>query len=116
MEDKEHELEHFFSKKLAEQVDNDDAWDKPDQGIWAQAQTQIPIYSQKKIISKKAIGAIATHDLEVCQTTEIYPDTLTNKCFEVEIINNELDFDYRLRDGICQNKSATFLMEKMGVI
>ncbi|WP_337965853.1 DNA mismatch repair protein [uncultured Flavobacterium sp.] len=70
----------------------------------------------KKIIAKKAIGAIATHDIEVCLTTNEYPDILTNQCFEVEIKNNELHFDYKLRNGICQNKSATFLMQKMGVI
>ena len=70
----------------------------------------------KKVIAKKAIGAIATHDIEVCLTTNEYPDILTNQCFEVEIKNNELHFDYKLRNGICQNKSATFLMQKMGVI
>lgn len=70
----------------------------------------------KKVIANKAIGAIATHDIEVCLTTHEYPDTLTNKCFEVEIENDELHFDYKLRDGICRNKSATFLMKKMGVI
>jgi DNA mismatch repair ATPase MutS len=70
----------------------------------------------KKVIAHKAIGAIATHDIEVCLTTNEYPDILTNKCFEVEIENDELHFDYKLRDGICKNKSATFLMKKMGVI
>ena len=70
----------------------------------------------KKMIANNAIGAIATHDIEVCLTTNDYPNQLTNKCFEVEIINNDLHFDYKLRDGICKNKSATFLMEKMGVI
>ncbi|TDE26863.1 DNA mismatch repair protein [Flavobacterium ranwuense] len=70
----------------------------------------------KKVIGKKAIGAIATHDIEVCLTTNDYPNILTNKCFEVEIQDDELHFDYKLRDGICKNRSATFLMEKMGVI
>lgn len=70
----------------------------------------------KKVIGKRAIGAIATHDIEVCLTTDEYPDILTNQCFEVEIVNNELHFDYKLRNGICKNKSATFLMQKMGVI
>lgn len=70
----------------------------------------------KKVIAKNAIGAIATHDIEVCLTTHEFPQSLTNKCFEVEIKNDELHFDYQLRDGICQNKSATFLMKKMGVI
>ena len=70
----------------------------------------------KKAIGKQAIGAIATHDIEVCLTTDNFPEVLINKCFEVEIINNELHFDYKLRDGVCKNKSATFLMKKMGVI
>ena len=70
----------------------------------------------KKVIAHKAIGAIATHDIEVCLTTNEYPNLLTNKCFEVEIVNDDLHFDYKLRDGICKNKSATFLMKKMGVI
>ncbi|MFV5703842.1 MutS-related protein [Flavobacterium sp. XS2P12] len=70
----------------------------------------------KKVIGKKAVGAIATHDIEVCLTTNDYPNILTNKCFEVEIQNDELHFDYKLRDGICKNRSATFLMKKMGVI
>lgn len=70
----------------------------------------------KKLISKNAIGAIATHDLKVCDITASYPDQLINKCFEVEVINDELSFDYQLRDGVCKNKSATFLMKKMEVI
>jgi DNA mismatch repair ATPase MutS len=70
----------------------------------------------KKIISKNAIGALATHDLKVCDTTAEFPNQLTNKCFEVEVVDNDLYFDYRLREGICKNKNATFLMKKMKVI
>ena len=70
----------------------------------------------KKMVAKRAIGAIATHDIEVCNTTADFPEDLMNKCFEVDISGHELSFDYRLRDGVCQNKSASFLMEKMGII
>lgn len=70
----------------------------------------------KKLIEKKVIGAIATHDLKVCETTNAYSDYLVNKCFEVDIINDALDFDYKLREGICHNQSATFIMKKMKVI
>ena len=70
----------------------------------------------KKIVAKQGIGIIATHDLEVCNITAEYPEQLSNKCFEVEIINDELLFDYKLREGICKNKSATFLMKKMRII
>ena len=70
----------------------------------------------RKMVSNGAIGAIATHDLEVCNTVDEDPEKLANYCFEVEIVNDNLVFDYKLREGICRNKSATFLMEKMGVI
>lgn len=70
----------------------------------------------RKMVSKGALGAIATHDLEVCNTVSEFPGKLTNKSFEVEIVDNELVFDYKLRNGVCKNKSATFLMGKMGVI
>jgi DNA mismatch repair ATPase MutS len=70
----------------------------------------------EKMVQKNAIGAIATHDLEVCNIANSYPEKLSNYCFEVEILNDELHFDYTLRRGICKNKSASFLMHKMGVI
>lgn len=70
----------------------------------------------KKLAKHDLMGCIATHDLAVCETAHDLPQKLTNKCFEVEVINNELVFDYALRDGICQSKSATFLMNKMGII
>lgn len=70
----------------------------------------------EKMIRKNTVGAIATHDLEVCLTTGLHPELLINKCFEVEIVHDELVFDYRLRNGICKNKSATFLMKKMDII
>jgi DNA mismatch repair ATPase MutS len=70
----------------------------------------------KKLIDYNAIGAIATHDLEVCNTADEYPDYLSNQCFEVEIKQENLYFDYKLRQGISQNKSASFLMKKMKII
>ena len=69
-----------------------------------------------KLIREQTYGMIATHDLEVCNTTNEYPTVLMNKCFEVEIRNDDLHFDYKIRDGICQNKNATFIMKKMQII
>jgi DNA mismatch repair ATPase MutS len=70
----------------------------------------------EQMVRLNAIGMIATHDLEVCETTRSHPAYLSNKCFEVEIRDNDLFFDYKLRDGICQNKSATFIMKKYQII
>ena len=70
----------------------------------------------EKLLSLKALGVLATHDIEVCSLTNHYPELLQNKCFESEISKEELTFDYKLRDGVCKNKNATFLMKKLGII
>jgi DNA mismatch repair ATPase MutS len=70
----------------------------------------------KKMISKKAIGMIATHDLDVCNISQEFPNYLSNKCFEVEIVDDNLQFNFILREGVSKNKSASFLMKKMDII
>jgi len=78
--------------------------------------TQGTIGVIEKMVQCKATGMIATHDLEVCSVENKYPNVLTNKSFEGVIANDELSFDYKLRNGICQNKNATFIMQKMEII
>jgi len=70
----------------------------------------------RKLVSAHACGVIATHDLTVAKLTEETNGYISNKCFESEIINDELVFDYKLKDGVCTKLSASFLMKKMGVI
>lgn len=70
----------------------------------------------KKLLHNGATGAIATHDIEVCRLKEDFPESIMNKRFEVNIVHDELHFDYKLLDGVCRNKSATFLMKKMHII
>ncbi|MCR6719382.1 MAG: hypothetical protein NVV59_03620 [Chitinophagaceae bacterium] len=69
-----------------------------------------------KMVSAKATGIIATHDLTVSELEHQYPGYIRNYCFESNIINDELVFDYRLKPGICSKLSASFLMKKMGII
>ena len=115
---------YFFAeikrlKQIMDQLENQPAFvllDEILRGTNSDDKRNGTIEVVKKVIGQKAIGAIATHDIEVCLTTNDYPNILTNKCFEVEIVDNDLHFDYKLRDGICKNRSATFLMKKMGVI
>lgn len=69
-----------------------------------------------KLVAAKACGIIATHDLTVSELATEYPGYISNQCFESEIINDELVFDYKLKPGVCTRLSASFLMKKMGVI
>ena len=69
----------------------------------------------KQLVGIKTTGVIATHDVSLGQLEKDFPGIIVNKRFEVEIENNELVFDYKIKDGISQNLNATFLMKKMGI-
>lgn len=70
----------------------------------------------RKLVAANATGIIATHDLTVSRLAEENNDYISNQCFESEIVNDELVFDYKLKKGVCTRLSASFLMKKMGVI
>ena len=70
----------------------------------------------RKLADMKASGIIATHDLTVSELEKEYPNYISNKCLESETINDELHFDYKIRDGVCTTLTASFLMKKMGII
>lgn len=61
-------------------------------------------------------GIIASHDITLASLADEYPGKVLNRSFEVENEDGELVFDYKLREGVCQNLNASYLMKKMGVI
>ncbi|MGJ8548271.1 MutS-related protein [Winogradskyella wichelsiae] len=69
----------------------------------------------EKLVKQNATGIIATHDLSL---TEIEKELVAvkNYYFDAEIINDELFFDYKLKQGVCQNMNASFLLKKMEII
>lgn len=46
----------------------------------------------------------------------MYPGRIINKCIEVEIDGEKINFDYILRDGIARKKNAVLLMRQMGIL
>ena len=69
----------------------------------------------EKLLELKATGIVATHDLSLCTMMDEFPDRIRNMRFEIEIDDAGIHFDYLLRDGVCQNLNATFLMKQMGI-
>ncbi len=69
----------------------------------------------EKLVASNATGIIATHDLSLCEI-EKELDDVKNYYFDAEIIDDELHFDYRLKEGICQNMNASFLLKKMEIV
>ncbi len=69
-----------------------------------------------QLISLKTHGIVATHDLGLTELVQVYPTQLKNQCFEVQLLQDELMFDYKLSNGVTRTMNATFLMKKMGII
>ena len=70
----------------------------------------------EKLIHLNSFTLIATHDLAIGQMEETYPNIVLNRCFEVELEEEQLIFDYKLKEGISKKLNASFLMRKMGII
>ncbi|MEX2590627.1 MAG: hypothetical protein WD334_10530 [Chitinophagales bacterium] len=69
----------------------------------------------EQIIRNNGSGLIATHDVSLGDLEQKYPENLKNQCFEIEIEDGEMIFDYKVKDGVNQNLNATFLMKQMGI-
>lgn len=69
----------------------------------------------ENLIALQATGIVATHDLSLCDLEKEHPENIENKCFEVQIDGNKIDFDYKLRSGITRNMNASLLMKQMGI-
>lgn len=68
-----------------------------------------------KLVGSGSTGIIATHDLSLCTLSNDIPQ-IKNHYFDAEIVDDELYFDYRYKDGICQNMNASFLLRKMEIV
>ena len=69
----------------------------------------------KQLIHRKAAGVLATHDLDLAKLSDEYPGNIENYHFDVQVANDELYFDYKLKRGICQSMNASILMKKIGI-
>ena len=69
----------------------------------------------QKLVTSNSTGIIATHDLSLCEIEKELSE-VKNYYFDAEIINDELHFDYKLKDGVCKNMNASFLLKKMEIV
>ena len=69
----------------------------------------------ERLVKAGATGMVATHDLSLCELADRLPQ-VENRYFDAQIVEGELYFDYRFKEGICQNMNASFLLKKMGIV
>jgi DNA mismatch repair ATPase MutS len=69
----------------------------------------------KQLIHHNAVGILATHDVELAGLEKDFEVAITNYHFDVQVSNDELFFDYKLKDGVCKTLNASILMKKIGI-
>jgi ABC-type multidrug transport system fused ATPase/permease subunit len=117
------EASYFFAeltrlKYIVDEIQTDKYFIVLDEILKGTNSTDKAIGSRKfveRLVKANAIGVIATHDLSLCEVAEELPQ-VQNYYFDAEIIDDELNFDYTLKEGICQNMNASFLLKKMDIV
>ena len=69
----------------------------------------------EQLIKQHAVAMVATHDIELASLQRQYPTAITNYHFDVQVANDELYFDYLLKEGVCKSLNASILMRKIGI-
>jgi DNA mismatch repair ATPase MutS len=69
----------------------------------------------RQMLQHHAVGMLATHDLELAKLVEAYPGKIRNYHFDVQVEGEELYFDYKLKEGVCESLNASILMKKIGI-
>jgi hypothetical protein len=64
--------------------------------------------------NKETSGIISTHDVELGDEFE-GENFIKNFSFSSEMIDNELVFDYKLKEGVCHSFNASELMRRIGI-
>ncbi len=69
----------------------------------------------KRLIADGGVGMVATHDLQLAKLAEEYPDTLANFHFDIQVLDGEMLFDYKLKPGECTIFNASLLLKNIGI-
>ena len=66
------------------------------------------------LLARDTVGMVTTHDLALTQIQATLDGNVRNVHFEDQIVNGEMSFDYRLRDGVVPKSNALDLMRWIG--
>jgi DNA mismatch repair ATPase MutS len=69
----------------------------------------------EQLISKKGVGLVATHDLQIAQLEEKYPQYIRNFYFDIQVKDGEMLFDYKMKHGECKTFNASLLLKRIGI-
>ncbi len=69
----------------------------------------------EQLIKKRAVGMVATHDLQIAELEKEHPDYVRNFYFDIEVKNGEMISDYKIKHGECKTFNASLLLKQIGI-
>jgi DNA mismatch repair ATPase MutS len=69
----------------------------------------------EKLIGNGTSGILATHDLRLTSAFQHLPHKVFNCHFDISVVGEDYNFDYKLREGICKTFNASLLLKKIGL-
>ncbi|MGC1290666.1 MAG: hypothetical protein WA855_05240 [Candidatus Acidiferrales bacterium] len=69
----------------------------------------------RALLARDTVGIVSTHDLALTRIQVALDGNVRNVHFEDQIVNGEMSFDYKLRDGIVPKSNALDLMRWIGL-
>ena len=69
----------------------------------------------EQLINKKGVGMVATHDLQIAELEQKHPDYIRNFYFDIQVVNGEMLFDYKMQNGECKTFNASLLLKQIGI-
>ena len=69
----------------------------------------------QQLIGKKGVGMVATHDLQIAELEQQYPDYIRNFYFDIQVKDGEMLFDYKIKHGECKTFNASLLLKQIGI-
>lgn len=69
----------------------------------------------EKLIKVNTPTLFATHDLQLSELQKIYPESVRNFHFDIQINHGEMEFDYKIKNGPCETFNAAILLKEIGL-
>ncbi|MFD1628450.1 MutS-related protein [Pseudopedobacter beijingensis] len=69
----------------------------------------------ERMIQQKTPGFIATHDLQIADLEKDYPSSVRNYHFDISVKDEEMFFDYKIKNGECKTFNASILLKAIGL-
>lgn len=68
----------------------------------------------EKLLILKTPTLFATHDLQLSELEQVHA-ALRNFHFDIQLVGNEMEFDYRIKKGPCTKFNAAILLKQIGL-